>query len=887
VKNPGRVQLDLDKDEYAPGDTATLAIKSPFAGKLLVTVERDDINYTTVETLTGNSAKITIPLTAELRPNAYVTATVVRAAKDLEPGEAGRAFGAIPINVDREANCIRPSITIPPDMRSNRALPVEVSTEPGATVTIAAVDEGILQLIAQKTPDPHAYFYRKLALGVSTADIFAELLPEVKPRGAANAGGGENLEGLAQYVRADSIRRAKPIAFWSGALKADASGRVRTKFDIPDFQGGVRVMAVAHHGRHFGSSEAMTRVHDPIVLMPTFPRFLSVRDQVSIPVSVRNDTGRAGRFTIRVIPSERSESRDPHRIAGDPSISLAMTQAADLPNAAEKTLFFTLKAPQQPGDVAIDITANGNGQSAKASGHVGVRWDLPVESIEEAGRFNESSALFRNGALNQFQPGSVERTLVISPLHFAQFRGKLVYLLHYPYGCVEQTTSSVFPLVYFGDLAQALDPEAFAKNDSAAMVAAGIRRLATMQTYNGSFSMWPYGTTTHDWGTIYATHFLVEAHRAGHDVPQPMLDRALAYLGTSTKPKDNFDSLELEPVVYSLYVLARAGKADIGTMDYIREHHLARLNPHSRVMLAAAYASTGNPRMLEVIAAGVRDVDDVSRNTGGYFDSAIRNRAMMLLALLDAAPNDPRIASLVERLSRDIGDRYWNTQESAFALIALGQLARAQHQAGTYRGTVFVDGKSIGDFTGKTAVFRHIRGRNVEVRMLGVYNKGAAYYSMTTSGVRTVAAFKPESAGISVKREFFTRDGRVVDPNDIRQGDLLICAVHVQSTNGAMSNVVVQNLIPSGLEVENPRLKSSESFTWITGDMSECTNVDIRDDQVIDFLELPVTGTLTYYTLLRAVTPGVYQQPPVFAEAMYARMNHAVGERGVITVKQR
>jgi uncharacterized protein YfaS (alpha-2-macroglobulin family) len=875
MKNPGRVQLDLDKDEYAPGDTATLAIKSPFAGKLLVTVERDDINYTTIETLTGNSGKITIPLTAELRPNAYVTATVVRAAKDLEPGEAGRAFGAIPINVDREANRIRPSITIPPDMRSNRALPVEVSTEPGATVTIAAVDEGILQLIAQKTPDPHAYFYRKLALGVSTADIFAELLPEVKPRGGATAGGGENLEGLAQYVRADSIRRAKPIAFWSGALKADASGKVRTKFDISDFQGGVRVMAVAHHGRHFGSSEAMTRVHDPIVLMPTFPRFLSVRDQVSIPVGVRNDTGRAGRFTIRA-----EGSLDSLR-------SLGMTQTLDLPNASEKTLFFTLKAPQQPGDVAIDITANGNGQSAKASAHVGVRWDLPVESIEDSGRFNEPSALFRNGALDQFQPGSVERTLVISPLPLVQFRGKLIYLLHYPYGCVEQTTSSVFPLIYFGDLAQELDPEAFAKNDSAAMVAAGIKRLATMQTYNGSFSMWPYGTTTHEWGTIYATHFLVEAHRAGHDVPQPMLDRALAYLGTSTKPKDNFDSLELEPVVYSLYVLARAGKADIGTMDYIREHHLARLNPHSRVMLAAAYASTGNPKVLEVIAAGVRDIDDVARNTGGCFDSAIRNRAMMLLALLDAAPNDPRIANLVERLTRDISDRYWSTQESAFALIALGQLAHAQHQAGTYRGTVFVDGKSIGDFTGKTAVFRHIRGRNVEVRMLGAYNKGAAYYSMTTSGVRTAAAFKPESAGITVKREFFTRDGKVVDPNDIRQGDLLVCAVHVQSTNGAMSNVVVQNLIPSGLEVENPRLKSSESFTWITGEMSEWTNVDIRDDQVIDFIELPASGTPTYYTLLRAVTPGVYQQPPVFAEAMYARMNHAVGERGVITVKQR
>ena len=174
-----------------------------------------------------------------------------------------------------------------------------------------------------------------------------------------------------------------------------------------------------------------------------------------------------------------------------------------------------------------------------------------------------------------------------------------------------------------------------------------------------------------------------------------------------------------------------------------------------------------------------------------------------------------------------------------------------------------------------------------EVKMSGAYKAGAAYYSMTTSGVRAMQSFHPESSGIVVTRELFTRDGAPVDTNGVRQGDLLVYKVTVQSTNGTMNNVVVQDLIPSGLEVENPRLKSSESFTWITGEMSECTNVDIRDDQVVQFVELQGTSKVMTYTLLRAVTPGVYQQPPVFAEAMYARSNHAVGERGLLTVKQR
>ena len=158
---------------------------------------------------------------------------------------------------------------------------------------------------------------------------------------------------------------------------------------------------------------------------------------------------------------------------------------------------------------------------------------------------------------------------------------------------------------------------------------------------------------------------------------------------------------------------------------------------------------------------------------------------------------------------------------------------------------------------------------------------------MMTSGVRVPSSFKAESSGITITREMLTRDGKPIDVNGVRQGDLIVSVVKVQSTNGPMKNVVVQNLIPSGLEVENPRLKSSESFTWITGEMNECTNVDIRDDQVIVFTDLPPDHHLTYYTLLRAVTPGVYAQPPMFAEAMYSRGNHAVSERGVIVVKQR
>ncbi|HEY4597031.1 MAG TPA: MG2 domain-containing protein, partial [Thermoanaerobaculia bacterium] len=201
IKNPARLELDLDKAEYAAGDTAVVQVRAPFPGKLLLTVERDKVLDTKIYDLQGNTAKIEIPVRGEYRPNAYVTATLVRPVGALEPGSAGRAFGAVPISVNRTVNHLAPQISAPDQMRPGRELAVTVKAAPGAVVTVAAVDEGILQLIAQKTPEPFDFFYRKLALGVTSYDTFSLLLPELK---SLTPGGGEGAEG-GQYVRTEGI----------------------------------------------------------------------------------------------------------------------------------------------------------------------------------------------------------------------------------------------------------------------------------------------------------------------------------------------------------------------------------------------------------------------------------------------------------------------------------------------------------------------------------------------------------------------------------------------------------------------------------------------------------------------------------------------------------
>ena len=880
IENPARVELQLDKDEYQPGESASVLVKAPFAGKLLLTVERDRVFYTSVQMLSGNTAKIEVPVREEYRPNAYVTATLVRAVGDLEVGSAGRAFGAVPIGVDRTSNRQLLTVSAPDQVRSETTLGIKVKADPGATLTVAAVDEGILQLVAQPTPDPFAHFYRKLALGVVSYDTFTMLLPEVKPEGKSPAGGGEAEAGVGQFVRTEGMRRVKPVALWSGVVETDGQGDAAVSFKLPEFQGALRVMVVSSRGRRFGSADHMVRVRDPIVVQPTFPRFLSLDETFQIPVSVRNDTGRDAPFKVTLA------------VTGPVDLPQGKVLSIDVPNGAERLVYFPAKTGENGGDVHFEVTAEGNQQSIHATADLPVRPDLPARTRESAGAFQEKTMSLPIEDSAWARPGTLRRTLRIGPVPLLQFSGKLEYLLHYPYGCIEQTVSTAFPLIYLEDLARQLTPEMFGKGkpSPAVFVQHGIRRVATMQLVDGSFTLWPGGTLPHPWGTVYATHFLIEAKRAGYEVPDYMLTNALKYLASHTQAKQEYGSDELQETAYALYVLARASKADLGTMDFLRERQNAKLTSESRALLAAAYAFAGNPEAVEALASQVGEVAKIERQTGENFNSTVRNLALMLLALVEARPSDPRLPGVVDRLARETkADYYWTTQETSFSLLALGQFFRQQARKPAYSGAVFAGSRKIGIFTSEPAVFPGITGTEpLRVEMSGPYEAGSAYFNLLTRGVPTDTAFKPDNAGLEIERTFTDRDGRGIDLDNLKQGDLLIVKVRVRPLNGPVSNVVVTNMLPSGLEVENPRLQTTEAVAGGAPSDLSPSYLDLRDDRVLLFVNLYNAGQWqTGYALLRAVTPGTFRLPPLQAEAMYNPALSATGPRGQITVKTR
>ena len=876
IKNPSRLELDLDREEYPLGSSASVQVRAPFPGKLWLTVERDQVHYSRVFNLTGNTARISIPIRSQYRPNVYVTATLVRSARDLPAGQPGRAFGAVPLYVDRERNRLPVLVSASQEMRPHSTLEVEVRTQRGATVTVAAVDEGILQLISQKTADPFSFFYSKLALGVRSYDIFSLLMPESRPiEGEADPGGGAALDRLTQFVRTEGIRRAEPVAFWSGILRTDSRGRAVARFDVPEFQGAIRIMAVAHTVDRFGSAQHFTRVRNPLVLLPTFPRFLSFQEEMRVPVTVRNDTGRPGDFRVSLAAE------------GPVSQTGATDRTVRIDDQSEQTLYFDLKSGENAGDVQLNLRVAGNGETTATSTVLPVRPDLPDRTWVRTGAITDPSTVLSTEDAAVFRPGSVQSRLQVSPIPLTQYSGHLQRLLRYPYGCLEQVTSRVFPLIYFGSLAKELDPELFGESNPEELIRSGIRRIGAMQLQQGGFSLWPGSGTLHPWASVYATHFLVEAHRAGHYVETYLYEGALRFLASDLKARATYDREEIERTVYALYVLARSGQADLGTMDFVRKRHGAKLRPKSRALLGAAYAAVGNRQVLDEMVQGLDDVRKVERQTGRNLNSTIRNRALLLLAFLDASPGDPRIPRLVQRLSRNaLTGGGWNTQESGMALMALGQFFRRQEETPPYSGRVFAGDRQVGTFTKEARLFSGLpAGAPIRIEMDAGYQPGSAFYHLSVRGTPTDAAFGPQSNGLEIRRAFHARDGGPLDLNRVQQGDLIVARTEVRSLQGTLENVVVQSLLPSGLEVENPRLDTTEKLPWMSGETLKLAHQDIRDDRILVFTDLPPNQWQTIYSLLRAVSPGRFRLPPVQAEAMYDESLRATGHRGTVNVE--
>ncbi|HDP99282.1 MAG TPA: hypothetical protein ENN22_08885 [bacterium] len=877
MDNPDRVELDLDQQEYVPGQTAKIQIRAPFPGKLLLTVERETIFTQKVVHLPENTATLELEIREQYKPNVFVSAHLIRSTESLERDTPVRAFGVVPLKLNTEGNKLIIDVDVPDQIRPNNQLTVKYrlkNFKGGAPrLTIAAVDEGICQLTDFQTPDPHGFFFGKKRLTVETADIYSLILPEIESTASSPSGGVVEAR-RKKHISPVSVTRVKPVAFWSGLLKTDGSGSV--KFDIPQFNGTLRIMAVAFAGDRFGNQEKQLFVRDPIVMTPTLPRFIASGDEFTAPVAVYNGTAARSEFEVKL------------EVDGPVKILDGNRQQVQVPKGKEGLVQFRLKAEETVGKITFKLIASGNGEKSEMSETVPLRPPVPFTTLSGSGSITEDTPAAFTFPKDWLE-GTAEFSLAISAFPAVEFSQSLQFLLSYPHGCIEQTTSKLFPLLYFKELAKIAEPELFQNTSVDYFIEQGITKLENLQLESGAFAYWPQGDYINNWSSIYTSHFLVEARKAGYQISKRVYRKMLDALRQYSRDYRNDEEFSLQTAVYACYVLALAGKPERSTNLYFKNSLLDKLTEFSRYQLAGAFALSGDLQSARLMLPRTvqRVVQDNQRQSGGNFNSAVRAYAIMLDVLAEVDPTNSNIPVLVEMLTQAASERgrWYTTQENAFAFLALGKILKSQSR-GNYTGTLTIGQDVLEKFAVDNYHYadKNWAGKKVSVTIEG---EGVCYYSWRAQGIPSKMRTEEFDHDLMVRRHYLNEQAIPMNYADFRQGDLIIAKITVKPLHESLDNVAVIDMLPAGFEIENPRLQSRKGVGWIKDDNYQPAYLDIRDDRLILFGNFPHAKESTFYYGLRAVTQGKFILPPILAEAMYAPEKASVASSGEIVVLSR
>lgn len=875
VNTEGNIDIETDKSIYKAGETAKVLFKAPFNGRMLVTMETDKVishQYINVE---KRNASVDLKISAEHLPNVFVTATLIK-PHGISDIPLTVAHGFQNLKVEEKERINKVEIVAAKSARSKTKQQVTVKADPGSFVTLAAVDNGVLQITDFKTPDPYNFFYAPRALEVEAYDLYPFLFPEVRARLSSTGGDGMDMQ---KRTNPMPSKRVQIVSYWSGISKADGSGNAKFNIDVPQFSGQIRLMAVAYKDNKFGSAENNITIADPLVLSSSLPRFLSPGDTINVPVTITNTTAK----TANVVANLRT--------AGPVKVLGATQQSLPINANTEGRAIFSVVASPSVDTGRIYVEANAFGEKFLEETSIGVRPASPLQLVSGSGSINGGGNQNINITASDFMPGSLKYKLVIGRSPLLETGDQIRYLLQYPYGCTEQTISAAFPQLYYADLAQQLSVKRGAAFNANENVMEAIRKIQLRQLYNGAVTLWDGEGTEHWWSTIYAAHFLLEAQKAGFDVDKNLLNGLLNYTNSRLRNKqtityyynrDQNKKIAPKEVAYSLYVLAAAGRPNVSAMNYYKANPQL-LSLDSKYLLSVAYAVSGDKkRSKEILPASFTGEVSVAE-TGGSFYSPIRDEAISLNGLIEADPSNPQIPIMAKHVADQLKQRSWySTQECAFSFLALGKLAKAANKS-TVTADIKVNGKSVAKFDGKdiSLAAKQLGGNNVQVSTKG---EGRLYYYWQSEGISASGQYKEEDNYIKVRRQFYDRYGRQINNNVFKQNDLVIVQISLEKMySGSVENIAVTDILPAGFEIENPRTKEIPGMDWIK-DAYSPTALDVRDDRINLFVDLHASRQ-TYYYAVRAVSPGNFVMGPVGADAMYNGEYHSYHGAGKIVVQ--
>ncbi len=892
VEAPDRVQVSLVDDTVRPGRNAEITIVPPYDGEAQVVVATDRILSMETRPVTAEGTRMSLPVTEDWGEGAYIMVTVFTRREPVLAAKPRRAVGVAYAPVDMTSRTFNLEIRAPEVIRPRREQLIEVDVDggprEGVYLTLAAVDKGILNLTKYQSPDPVEYFFGKKALGVELLDDYGRLLDPNLGLPAEVRSGGDQLggEGL-------SVVPVKTVSLFSGEVDIGRAGTAKIRFEMPDFNGELRFMAVAWSQDGLGAGESVVTVRDEAPADMILPRFLAPGDEAFATVSIDNVELSAGSF--------------------DASISTAGPVTANV-DSLSRTLPEGART-----DVSIPLVADTEGisrlrLSVQGPDNFAVDREYLIETrspyLPETRVYTEPMAPGETFTLSRelvegLAPGSIGMSVSFSSLP-VDANALYASLSQYPYGCTEQTVSRALPLLYSDQLvAFGADP---ASSGARARVQEAVSRLLNRQSADGSFGLWREGDGhASPWLGAYTTDFLYRAKQAGYAVPDAALQRAYSALRTVATGDawrvygydadvyenewhaDTQAKLMERSGAFALYVLAKAGAADLSRLRYLHDRALEEIDsPLARAHLAAGLAAMGD-RARAASAFEAAEAALGYSNDGDYYQTALRDRAA-ILALAVEAGFDEVTTRLAGALSEDIPEPSGlSTQEKAFLLTAVNAITGEGEADGT-RYTLTVDGLG--------------RGNDNDRRYYVAESQIASDVSFTYDGVapvfRTVLvtgapteAPPAASNALGIEKAFATLTGEPVKLSDIRQGDQIVVSLKLVPEEKRLNPVIVADLLPAGFEIEailtpadGAREDSDDgAFAWL-GTLAPAKSAEARDDRFVAAVDLRDTEAKLAY-LVRAVTPGAFAMPGAVAEDMYRPDVFARSAPGQVTIARR
>ena len=830
---PARVSVRAGAEHYTPGDTAVIHVEAPYAGPATALVMTDRVKKLIDLTPSSASFDVSIPVTADWGPGAYVGVHVFRpGGTDPDSKQPpARAIGLTWVALNPAPRSLSLSIDTQPIYRPRTTATISVKTTPGAWVTLSAVDEGILALTDFKTPDPLAHFFGKRMLGVGIHDDWARLLA---PAGAANTV-------LRQGAGGDIDTQSNPIpqqivSLFAGPIQAGPDGLAQFPLVLPDFDGTLRLMAVGWDGAKTASLGKDIVMRDPAIVEPLLPRFLAPGDQARIAVMLQNLELPGGDFRVHV-----AASGSLNVAGGDPApLSLASQQRKPVPvvltasGAGLGTLTVDADGPngfhvEHTATISVHPARGAIAQVTPLTLGPGASLTLQPDAVAFIPGTWRASASFGLGV--RYDPAALVRALEA-----------------YPLDCLEQLASRGLPLTML------TGPSA--GQDRAGRLQQVIQALGDRQRYDGAFGLWSSNGDAEPWLTAYATEMLLRARQAGAPVPQPMLDQALGWLSNevATPPSDPSD---YAAQAYALYVLSLAGKAPAGAVRVAAQGLGSEPTPLARAQIAASLVRLGWDDQARAIFTQVL-ADPARRAWGADYGSALRDQLATAVLISDSGVMSRQLTAVRAALpGSDLNPDTLNTQEQAWAGAAAGAM-----EAGVGPVTVVADGKNLGP------------APNVALPVAGVMtirNPGKVMLpgSLVVQGV-PVTPPAAAHAGMSVRRNFYAMDGSAVDPDKLSQNSTFVMVIDGATTDGQDHRAVVIAGLPAGWEIAG-RFSSGKvpGMDWL-GELSETESQAAADDRYAAVVSLTADQpSFRLAVILRAVTPGSFEYPGITVADMY------------------